>query len=68
MKKYAILIAFILAGCSSAPKMLKALKGDQAIVTGQIMTPWGSSKFIRIGGTTNSVTVNADGVISVNGK
>jgi hypothetical protein len=57
---------WLLAGCASGPAIVKALAKDQAIVTGNIMTPYGSSRFTRIGATTNTVVISPDGTVTVN--
>jgi len=47
-------------------KNIQALGKDPAIVVGNIATVYGTGKFIRVGVTTNSVTVQPDGTVIVN--
>lgn len=70
MKKQIIIAALAcvaLTGCTSMADYAKALANDQAIVAVRLGTPWGTESLTRIGGTTNAVTVNTDGSVSING-
>jgi hypothetical protein len=62
------LLSASLVGCSSAPSMMRALAKDPAIVVGRFGTPWGTEAFTRIGTTTNSVLISADGSVTINGQ
>ncbi|HYG23368.1 MAG TPA: hypothetical protein VEH04_11345 [Verrucomicrobiae bacterium] len=55
-------------GCRSAGlvSLAEHLKDDPAIVSAQISSVYGTVKFTRVGGQTNSVTVSPDGTITVN--
>lgn len=57
-----------LTGCATRnlAASLKELGDDPAIVVGSINTVYGTAKLVRIGVTTNSVTVNPDGTVTVN--
>ena len=56
------------SGCSSTniTKLATALAKDQAVVSMNVSSVYGTVKFVRIGGSTNSVTVNPDGTVTVN--
>jgi len=47
-------------------KVMNSLAKDPAIVSGSVQTVYGTARFTRIGGTTNSVTVSPDGTVTVN--
>lgn len=74
MKRILVLTALAalpLCGCMSSAgfsKTIRELSRDPAIVSGTIQTPYGAARFVRIGGTTNSVTVSPDGTVTVNSK
>lgn len=65
----AITAAGLLAGtvgCTSLDKVVAQLKDDPAIVSGSVMTPYGSMKFTRVGSRTNeTITVGGDGTITI---
>lgn len=58
----------VLCGCSTTnlEKVLIAAGKDQAIVVGKIASVYGTASIVRIGGTTNTVTVSPDGTVTVN--
>jgi len=72
MKRTMILLgavaALSLTGCATQnlAASLKALGEDPAIVVGKVTSVYGTFGIIRIGGTTNSVTVSPDGTVTVN--
>lgn len=70
MKRILVLLpCAALCGCTSSgnfAKTFKALGEDPAIVSAVLGTPWGVQRFVRIGGTTNSVMVSPDGTVTVN--
>ena len=57
-----------LSGCAagSAAKFAKVLGNDKAIFVINAGTPYGTQKIVRIGETTNSVTVTPEGQVTVN--
>lgn len=57
----------VLPGCTGLAGSLQALGNDPAIVSGSIMTPYGSSKFVRIGGNrqNQTVQVGTDGSVTI---
>lgn len=63
----AVLCAAVLmsAGCMDCGKIAKQLKDDPAIVWLQVGTPWGVQKMVRVGGQTNSVSVDPDGTVTI---
>lgn len=67
MKLLLLTPLILLCGCSSTnvTKLIGALAKDPAIVSVKISSIYGTVNFTRIGGHTNTVTVTADGTISV---
>lgn len=63
----AVLCAAVLmsAGCMDCGKIAKQLKDDPAIVVLTVGTPWGVQKMVRVGGQTNSVSVDPDGTVTI---
>lgn len=63
----AALLAMI-TGCSSTniTKLINAAGKDSAVVSGTVTSVYGTVKFVRVGPTTNSVTVSPDGTVTVN--
>ena len=66
----AILLTFIFAigsGCSSTniTKLTQALSRDPAIVSAKVATVYGTASLVRVGSTTNTVTVGPDGTVTV---
>lgn len=58
-----------LCGCASGAKLVKELKGDPAIVSGQVTSLYGNVKFVRIGvQTNNAVQVSPDGTVTITPK
>jgi len=70
MKTILLTLAVIplLTGCTSMAKLAKELKGDPAIVVSKLGTVYGTHYLVRIGGTTNDVTVSPDGTVTVGAK
>lgn len=62
-----LLACVTLTGCTGLSRSLKALGNDPAIVSGSLMTPYGSTKFVRVGGNrvNQTVTVSADGTVTI---
>jgi len=60
--------ALLLTGCSSTniSKLVNAMSTNSSIVVGKVSSIYGTATLIRIGGTTNSVTVSPDGTVTVN--
>jgi hypothetical protein len=54
----------LLTGCAGG--LAKHLAKDGAIVIVNMGSPWGNQKVVRIGTTTNSVTVSPDGTVGIN--
>jgi uncharacterized lipoprotein YajG len=63
-----IAAALLLTGCSSTniSKLVNAMSTNSSIVMGKVTSIYGTATIIRVGGTTNQVTVSPDGTITVN--
>lgn len=70
MKRIIVLTACLaLCGCTpNFAKSMKALGNDRAVFIGSLQTVYGTGKVVRIGETTNSVTVSPDGTVTVNAQ
>lgn len=71
MKTKTLIIVSLLALCATGctpnlAKFAKELSKDPAIVNAHVQTVYGTVKFTRIGVTTNSITINPDGTVTVN--
>jgi hypothetical protein len=70
MRLGAALVAAVLVlaagGCTGLSGVARELKDDPAIVVVNVGSPWGQQKLVRIGGTTNAVSVSPDGTVSIN--
>ena len=55
------------SGCTGLSGTLQSLGNDPAIVSGSLMTPYGSTKFVRVGGnrSNQTVTVSTDGTVTI---
>lgn len=59
-------VALSQPGCMSVGSLVKELAHDPATVSVQVMTPYGSLKFVRTNPSTNqSVVVDPTGVITI---
>jgi hypothetical protein len=70
MKLVIAFLALVLCcGCRSAVDWQKALAGDQATVTGRVVTIYGTAQFVRIGQPAAGQTIIAtpDGTVTVRG-
>lgn len=61
-------VAIAACGCSTTniTKLTKELAKDPAIVSVRVGSVYGTLNFVRVGVTTNGVTVSPDGTVSVN--
>lgn len=69
--KLVILISLIvvaLTGCTGLTGVIKQLKNDPAVVKMDIVTLYGTGKFVRVGNNTNTVSIAPDGTVSINPK
>lgn len=57
----------LLSGCAGAANVVKAFGKDRAIFIVNAGTPYGAQRIVRIGETTNSVTVSPEGAVTING-
>lgn len=57
-----------LTGCTGLNGLAAQLKDDPAVVKMDIVTLYGTGKFIRIGSNTNNVVIAPDGSININPK
>ncbi len=57
-----------LCGCSATniSRLSRELAKDPAIVSVQVRSVYGTVNFVRVGTTTNGVTVSPDGTVTVN--
>lgn len=64
---FASVLAVVVTGCAGQAQLVKALAKDPAIVTSKVVTPWGNGSFVRVGVSTNimSVTVSPDGTVTI---
>lgn len=64
----ALSLLLVLTGCSTTniSKLTQALSKDPAIVSVKVSSVYGTVNVVRVGTTTNSVTVSPDGTVTVN--
>ena len=63
-----LLLTPLLSGCNGLTSLAKQLKNDPAVVKMDIVTLYGTGKFIRIGNNTNSIVVDPDNTVHINEK
>lgn len=70
MKKLILIPLIALCGCSSTniTKLTTALAQDPAIVSLSVTTIYGNIRMVRVGGSTNQVSVTPDGSVTINQK
>ena len=67
MKKLILSLSLLLSsGCAQYGTVSKHLAENGAVVKMKIGTPWGVQDIVRVGTTTNKITITPDGTIKIN--
>lgn len=61
----ALLMVVLASGCYTPGAIVRQLKDDGAIVRAKVGTPWGVQDFLRVGESSNRVTIHPDGRIEI---